>query len=338
MDALLIDRWLEGAAATPIHDEASVVLVREEASARAKTLGLSEVDAGAIATIVSELAHNQIAHARDGRVVVRELTRGADVGIEVVAADRGEGIADPSAAIDGASTRPGGLGIGLSGAMRLADEIDFDIRAGEGTCVRARKLRSRASRRREAAVLSRPCEGERISGDDAIVIRTARGLRLALADGLGHGPEARAAASRAIDVVRTSTKESLVEILEHADAALVGTRGAVMTIVEIDELANELAHCAVGNVTTQATGPSSSRSFTGSSLVLGSPRAARRLHAHEERIDIAPGAVITLSSDGLKTSARVDVSLLRRHPIVIANQLVRSFARENDDATVLVVA
>src|SRR5258708_1214396 len=201
MDALLIDRWLDGAAATPTRDEASIVLMREQARPIAKGLGWNDGVAGALATIVSELAHNQLHHARDGVVAIREIARGAVIGLEIIAADRGLGLDDPTGAIDGISTRPGGLGIGLSGAMRLADEIDFDVRLGQGTCLRARKFPQRVSRRREVAILSRPCEGERVDGDDAIALRTRRGLRLALADGLGHGPEARIAAARAIEVV-----------------------------------------------------------------------------------------------------------------------------------------
>lgn len=336
MDSLLIDRWLDGAAATPCHDEASIAVMREQARGIVSAHGSNDVFAGAVATIVGELAHNQLAHARDGVVAIREIVRGEVFGVEIVAADRGEGIDDPQAAIDGVSTRPGGLGIGLSGAMRLADEFDFDVRIHAGTCIRARKFARRVARRREIAILSRPCEGERVDGDDAIALRTERGLRLALADGLGHGPEALLAASRAIEVVRAADDGPLEAILARADAELTATRGAVMSLVDLDEESNELVHAGVGNVTTHVEGVATSRRYAGSAFVLGAPRATRRMNVVEERTRIAPGDVVVVVSDGLRTSARVEPQMLRRHPILVAHRLLQEFARANDDATVIV--
>jgi anti-sigma regulatory factor (Ser/Thr protein kinase) len=336
MDALLIDRWLEGAPPTRIHDEASVIVLREDARARAKARGFDDAGAVAVSTIVSELASNQLRHARDGMIALREIDRQGDVGMEILAVDRGDGIADPTAAIDG-GTSSKGLGIGLSGAMRLADEVDFDVRMGAGTCVRARKLLRRASRRREVAVISRACEGERIIGDDAIVVRTPTGLRIALADGLGHGGDAREPASAAIEVVRQSIGDAPAAVLERADRALERTRGSVMTVIDLDEGARELVHCAVGNVATQVVRPDGSRSFTGSAFVLGAPRATTRLRALEERVALGPADVVVVASDGVKTAARVDPGLLHRHPVVVAHEILRSFGRTNDDATVIVI-
>ena len=41
----------------------------------------------------------------------------------------------------------------------------------------------------EAAQFLRPCAGEFLSGDAALVAETDHGLLLAIVDGLGHGPE-----------------------------------------------------------------------------------------------------------------------------------------------------
>ena len=49
----------------------------------------------------------------------------------------------------------------------VKDEVDFDVRWDEGTCVRARKFATPPLVRRELGVLGRPYQGESISGDHA---------------------------------------------------------------------------------------------------------------------------------------------------------------------------
>src|SRR6185295_18454260 len=91
---------------------------------------------------------------------------------------------------------------GLSSVLRLADEVDFDVRIGEGTCVFARKLVEPPPHKSEVAIFGRPHVGERISGDDAAFVRDGSSLLIAVADGLGHGSEARAASGAAVSFVR----------------------------------------------------------------------------------------------------------------------------------------
>ena len=131
--------------------------------------------------------------ARLGEMAIRRIERGGVPGIEVLAQDRGKGIVDPTVALAGGDARaePGaGLGIGLGGVYRLADEVDFDVRQGEGTFIAARKF-SEPVRRQEVAVLARPRPGEEEGGDEALFAWQGDDLFLAVADGLGHGPAAR---------------------------------------------------------------------------------------------------------------------------------------------------
>ena len=48
--------------------------------------------------------------------------------------------------------------------LPAADEVDIDVRLGEGTCVWARKFASPVPKAREVAIFGRPCEGEAVSG------------------------------------------------------------------------------------------------------------------------------------------------------------------------------
>lgn len=337
MDTVLIERWLGGGPRTLVHDLASVTLVRDAVRAIGRQLGLSEVAVGTAATIATELATNQLAHARHGAVAVRAIERGGVPGVEVVAADGGDGILHAGDALDGAPRAVGSLGIGLSGVQRLADEVDFDVRLGIGTCVRARTFAGPVARWREVAILGRNCGGERTSGDDAAFERRGGALLLALVDGLGHGPEAREPARLAIGVLASLPSASPAGLLREADAALRGTRGAVMGVVLLDDAAGELTHAAYGNITTSVRGEREKRSYAGPGGVLGAA-SARRGPFVDEVGALRARDVVAMYSDGLTTRFDLDAAqaVLGRHPLVIAQLLLDRFGRSNDDATVLV--
>lgn len=342
MDSLLIDRWVAHLDRLTVYDEASVSEARQRARAAAAQAGMSADAAATLALIASELAHNQLRHARGGQIAARVFARGDRLGVELVAADRGGGIADPSAAIEGGASTAGGLGAGLAAVLRLADEVDFDIRLGQGTCVWARKLEG-ATRRREVAVIGRPADGERVSGDDVYFTRDDDTLVIALADGLGHGPEASVAARAAVDVVRGAPARALPDLLREASAALVRTRGAAMSIVRIDERFSELRHAGVGNVTAHVVSGDTQRAFSGVSAVLGMEPARapmRRGRTDEEHAPFGPWDVAFAFTDGLSTRTRLEAApgALRRHPVLIADALLKAFGRSHDDATVIVVA
>jgi serine/threonine-protein kinase RsbT len=70
---------------------------------------------------------------------VQPVTNGPRRGIRLVFIDEGEGIADVERAFTDGYTTAGGLGLGLSGARRLMDELELWTKVGEGTVVTAVK-------------------------------------------------------------------------------------------------------------------------------------------------------------------------------------------------------
>jgi anti-sigma regulatory factor (Ser/Thr protein kinase) len=343
MDTLLVAHWLSGLAATSILDEASVALARRDVRALATQVGMAPSASGSLVNIVSELAHNQLAHARDGHIAMRAVERDGVSGVEIIAADGGGGIEDPSTALAGAARSMGradeakrSLGIGLAAVLELADETDFDVRVGEGTCVRARKFGTSVRRRREVGIYGRPIPGEPVSGDHAGFVRADENLLVALVDGLGHGPDARKAADIAIAQLCARPTAALDAMLDDCHLALHKSRGAVGGVARVHEEHTELEAAGVGNVTLQVVDIQGARRVMGSSRVLGAPGPWRS--PKRELLPIGSREVLILFSDGL--SSRVDMSqhaeLLREHPIVIASQLVQRFARNTDDVLVLV--
>lgn len=333
-----IAAWIgAGDDAIPVIDEASVSLVRERVREEGARVGLQEVAAAAMVNVGSELAHNQLAHARHGLIVVREVPHPDGRGLEIVAADRGGGISDVRRALEGRPSRRGSLGVGLAAVSELADEVDFDVRLGEGTCVWARKLPKGAARRRRVGVYGRAYPGEPASGDDAAFVRTGDGLLACVADGLGHGVPAREAAARAVRMALTTTWRAPAALLAACDGALARTRGAVMAAVRVGA-SGEVIAAGVGNVSLHGYGYAGGWRFGGSSFVLGAPGGARRIA--EETHTLAHGDALVLFTDGVRS--RLDLSgqfdLLREHPIVIAEHVVDQFGRDDDDVLVMVIA
>jgi anti-sigma regulatory factor (Ser/Thr protein kinase) len=336
VETVLIDAWSLGDDAVPTLDEASVSVARERVRGEGARLGLPPDIIANLAIVVSELGHNQLVHGRGGLIVTRGVERDGVPGLEIVAADRGDGIANPSRAIGGDGSTAGGLGVGLGGVRRLTDEVDFDIRLGEGLCVWARKFAEPVRRRREVGTLGRYLHGERCSGDHAAFVRLKDALILAVADGLGHGQLAREASLSAIRCVTEGPERALDEMLVLCHAALQRTRGAVMSVTLIEEPSGEAALAAVGNVSTNVCGPGVFERHIGSSSALGMPGQLPRIRI--ERAHLRTWDALVQFTDGLSGRASLDgeASLLREHPIVIAQHLLEKFGGDQDDVLVQV--
>jgi anti-sigma regulatory factor (Ser/Thr protein kinase) len=292
----------------------------------------------ALVSAASELGHNQLAHGFRGWMTASAIARDGVPGLEVVAVDGGRGITDPTAAFAAAPRPAGSLGVGVSAAYRLCDEMDFDVRVGEGTYVAARTFAAPLPRS-EVAVFGRPIEGERECGDDAAFVRHEKTLLVGVADGLGHGHEAREASSRVAAALRADRAGDLAALIADCDQSLQGTRGAVMAAACLDRAAGQLRHAAAGNIGTHLYRPRATRRFASSARVLGA-RGGPRPRPLVEREPLDHRMLLLMFSDGV--SARVDLSaeleLLRQPPLVIAHQVVVRHGRSTDDALVLVVS
>ena len=100
----------------------------------------------------------------------------------------------------------------------------------------------------------RSYEGLNACGDAVLVLREQGAWLFCVVDGLGHGPDAEKSANRAIAAVRASSGLSLQEVFNAADRALVGQRGAVMSLLR--QQGNAASFMGVGNVDVFGEGAS----------------------------------------------------------------------------------
>jgi hypothetical protein len=195
------------------------------------------------------------------------------------------------------------------------------------------------SKQRQIAIYAKHHPHESSSGDDAWFLRTKDTLTVAVADGLGHGPDARVAASRAVGCLSDPKLLTPEATLLHSHSALRDTRGAVMAVVQLPFDAGDAqvqAHAAsVGNVSVRVVGPSVSTRVGGSSFTLGMPSALFRVR--DEALQLRKWDALIAFTDGISSRAELDdTDLLLDHPMFAAQALMDRHAVAHDDALILV--
>lgn len=125
-----------------IRSSEDVVQVRQQTRVFAIAAGLSLVDQTKIITAASELARNTLDYAGGGEVCVEVIEQGGRFGVRLAFEDRGPGIPDIEAALKDGFTTGSGLGLGLGGARRLANEFSIESNPGVGTKVTIARWKS----------------------------------------------------------------------------------------------------------------------------------------------------------------------------------------------------
>jgi anti-sigma regulatory factor (Ser/Thr protein kinase) len=121
--------------AMPIATESDVVAARQRALQLAALLGFARQDQTRIATAVSEIARNAYSYAKGGRVEFAVDPEGPRPIFTIRVSDRGAGIKDIDAILEGRHRSAEGLGLGLLGAKRLMDRFSVKSELGKGTVV-----------------------------------------------------------------------------------------------------------------------------------------------------------------------------------------------------------
>jgi anti-sigma regulatory factor (Ser/Thr protein kinase) len=332
--------------AVPVAESSQVGEARRLVVACARRLGFDETAAGKAAILATEMAGNLVKHAGGGEMVVRPLAppaNGAARGLEILALDRGPGIADVAKSLrDGYSTA-GSPGTGLGAMARLSDRFDLYSAAGQGTALLSQlwpkaEPRAGAVGAREPTELGAVClpvAGEEAPGDGWEILHRPGGWRLLVSDGLGHGLLAREPSQRAAEVFRELPADPPAQVLEACHAALHGTRGAAVAMADVDLDAGVVRFAGIGNVTGSILGEGPTQYMVSLNGIVG-PGPAR---FREFTYPWSPGALLVMASDGLSTRWKLDSypGLAGRHPGLIAGVLYRDHGRPRDDVTVVAV-
>lgn len=324
----------------PITEASQTAEVRRVMSDIAYKLNFNETEIGKIALVVTEAATNLLKHATQGQLVIRALEQAGNVGLELLALDRGPGIVNIDEALrDGYSTA-GSSGTGLGAISRLATEFDLYSQMGTGTAILARFwLQPRPAPSLgptyQLGVVSLPKAGEQLCGDGWAVRLQANGYAVVVADGLGHGPDAAKAAQTITQVLDTHPTLAPAAYLTVAHAAAHSTRGAAVAVAQVD-WSQQIVHFAgIGNISAQVNDGGQRRHLVSHNGIVG--HEMRKVQ--EFTTPWSANARLILHSDGLTTHWDLAnyPGLITHDPSLVAGVLYRDFTRERDDVTVLVI-
>lgn len=324
--------------AFPVDDPSRPGEVRRAAAALASALDFSEGDQGRVALVATEAATNLVKHATGGEMILRSLSPVEGPGVEVLALDRGPGIADVGRCLrDGFSTA-GTAGTGLGALGRLSDLFDITSSPTVGTAVVARVRSgpdSTTSSAVEVGAICLPVGGEEVCGDAWAVEEFHDRTVVLVADGLGHGPLAAVAAREAVRVFRQVAHADPADVLQSLHTALRPTRGAAAAVAAIDRAAGRLRFAGIGNTAGTVFGPAGRQGLVSLSGTLG--HELRKVQVFE--YPWPAGGLLVMHSDGLGSHWDLGryPGITSRHPALVAGVLYRDARRGRDDVTVLAV-
>src|SRR5215210_3087840 len=238
--------------ALPVTEISQVAEARRTATALAGQLALDEAGTGKLALIVTEAATNLTKHATGGEILLYALQSGQIGGIQILALDKGPGLANAARALrDGYSTT-GSPGTGLGAIRRLATSFDIHSVPGAGTVLLARLWSEPLPATRptflEVGGVSLAKPGEDVSGDQWAIAWFPERAVILVADGLGHGPGAAEAAREAVRTFHEHAALTPTAIVEAIHGALRSTRGAAVAVAEIVPPQETVRFAGVGNI------------------------------------------------------------------------------------------
>ena len=325
----------------PVSEQSQVGEARRAASRLATDHGLDETAVGRIAIIVTELGNNLWRHARKGRLLVGCRKTNEGCRLEVVSIDSGPGMDVARCLRDGYSSG-GTPGTGLGAVRRLSTDFSVFSAPEKGTVIASRTWVSSPAasltpppRARFAyAGICLAAPGETVSGDAWDIRIDDDDATVIVADGLGHGPVAAEAAAEFLKVF-ANVSGSPSAILERAHPLMRGTRGAAVSIAEVDAKTGTVVYAGAGNISGRMISGIEDRSLMSQHGTLGVQ--IRKLQ--DVSYPWPDHSIIVLHSDGLLTRWNLkDVGgLLQCDPAVIAGWLLRDFTRGHDDVTVVVL-
>jgi negative regulator of sigma-B (phosphoserine phosphatase) len=178
-----------------------------------------------------------------------------------------------------------------------------------------------------------PLPGENACGDACETFAWSRGVLVAIADGLGHGPQAAAAAHIFMTVARECAESPLDELFARAHRALLKSRGVVAAVARFDEASRELTLAGLGNIGA-VFARAEPRSVERPVLVPGVLGSSYR-QVRPQPLRFGAGDLLMLHTDGVR--ARLEAESWRGLSAQSAVDCVlRTHTRRSDDAGCIV--
>src|SRR5262245_29198946 len=213
----------------PVQDSSQVAAARRLGTAFADSVGFEAAERSKIELILTEIATNLLKHAGEGEIVLRDLSEPYGSGVEILALDKGPGIRDAGRAFSDGFSTAGSPGTGLGAIVRLSSQCDIWSAPGQGTALLARVLKMPGSTSPSPTsefrlgVINLPMPGEEVCGDAWTTTDRSEGLRVMVADGLGHGAYAQEASQAAVRLTGENSQLAPMDLIHRIHDGLRAT-------------------------------------------------------------------------------------------------------------------
>ena len=321
---------------------ADQILIRTKIKMFAIFVGFNDIESHEISLAADELASNLLKHAGGGQIKFSRITDLNRTGISIETLDTGPGFSSVTQAMKDGFSTVGTLGSGLGTVNRLMDEVIIKSNpySARGSQIISKKwIRKGAKNWGEnpfdVATASRPHPHMMQNGDSFVIKKWDTFLLTAVIDGLGHGQFAYKAAMKAREYIESHYDQPLMSLFRGVGINCKATRGVVMAIALFDWERATLCYGSVGNIEMRVFGPKKPiRTMIRRGIVgIQAPNPAITEHPWKDHY------MAVMFSDGITshwTHEEFPIFAIGT-ALEIAQDILRKKAKENDDATVLVV-
>lgn len=179
-------------------------------------------------------------------------------------------------------------------------------------------------------------EGEAVSGDQYLIRPFPNGVLVAAVDGLGHGPEAEAAAQVAISVLAAAPHQSIVSLVRDCDIALRTMRGVVMSLASFNKTDHTMTWLGIGNVEGRLFRANKDANHAYDSLLLRGGIVGHTLPTLIAiTVPVKAGDTLIFASDGIRNDFAEDLEI-KAPPQQLVNTIINRSAKNTDDSLVVV--
>jgi anti-sigma regulatory factor (Ser/Thr protein kinase) len=180
----------------------------------------------------------------------------------------------------------------------------------------------------------RPCGGELVSGDTAVIVQLGNEVACAVVDVLGHGPDAHELAIHIESFLKEKLSTDPIATLYLLHSELRGTRGAVAGVAVFDPVTGKARFAGCGNVVARRMGSQEVRLNSAEGTLGQSIRTPS-----EQTVILQKRDVFLMYTDGVKSRFGINdyPNIHYEHASTIAKTVVDKFSRSYDDATCLAV-
>lgn len=310
----------------------------------------SKTQVAEIDIIIAEMTSNIVKHAGgQGELLYRIIpdpTEGngpaddVSARLELICIDSGPGIHDTQRMMKDGVTTTNTLGGGLGAMLRLSTFFQIYSLPGWGTVLisvvdskRRRNTMTRLTIDVQALCVHKPRES--VCGDGYRVKRTGYGLSFFLGDGLGHGPHANEAITKAGEFFMATEEQDPVLIIREMHEKVRRTRGLVATVAVYEAASKLWRICGVGNISTRLYTGITYKNYMSYNGAVGLtiPNSLRESVFPADRHQH-----LVMTSDGIRSRWELGKypSILKYDSRLMAAVLYKDFNRGNDDTSVVV--